>query len=156
MNHNAYVIFRLDDQFYAISVNAVQQIIRSVKLTYLNNAPKLLLGIINMSGEIIPVIHIRKQLRLPAKEMLISDRILIAKTSVFTIAFIADEIIGVMKLAIENFEQSDDIYPGLKNCITGISKFNNLTILIYDIDTLFPPSQIENISKDINSFKELS
>jgi len=108
----------------------------------------------NMAGEVIPVINIRKQLRLPVKDMLISDRIVIAKTSVFTLAFVADEIIGVMKLSIDNFEQSDAIFPGMENFIKGISKFNNLTILIYDINTLFPPRQIENISKNIKSFKE--
>ena len=154
MSHNAHVIFRLDDQFYAISVAAVEHIIRSVQLTYLADAPELLLGLMNMSGEIIPVINIRKQLRRPAKGMLISDRIVIAKSSVFTIGFIADEIIGVMKLSIENFSQSDDIFPGMENFIKGISKFNNLTILIYDINTLFPPQQIENISKNIKNFKE--
>lgn len=155
MDHNAHVVFRLNDQFYAISVTAVKHIIRSVQLTYVNDAPKLLLGLMNMAGEIIPVINIRKQLRLPEKTMLISDRIVIANASVFTIAFIADEIIGVMKLSIDNFEQSGDIFPGMENFIKGIAKFNNLTILIYDIDTLFPPRQIENISKGIKSFKEL-
>ena len=152
MDQNAHVIFRLDDQFYAISVSAVKHIIRSVQLTYLNDAPELLQGLMNMSGEIIPVINIRKQLRLPLKEMLISDRIVIAKTSVLSVAFVADEIIGVMTLSVDNFSQSDAIFPGMENFIKGISKFNNLTILIYDINTLFPPREIENISKTIKNF----
>lgn len=156
MDANTYVIFGLDDQFFAIPVTAVKHIIRSVQPTFLSDAPELLFGLINLSGKIVPVINIRKQLQLPKKDLSLSDRIIIAETSIYTIAFYADTVIGVMKLSIETPGQSNDIFPGIKEYIKGVSKFNNLTILIYDIDTLFPSQKIKSITKDINKYKELA
>lgn len=156
MDANTYVIFSLDDQFYAISVTAVKQIIRSVQPTFLSDAPELLFGLINMSGKIIPVLNIRKQLQLPEKDIFISDRLIIAETSIYTIAFFADAVIGVRQLSIKLSGESSDIFPSMENYITGVSKFNNLTILIYDIDTLFPSQKIRSISNDIKNYKEIA
>lgn len=156
MNAHTYVIFSLDDRFYAISVTSVKHIIRSVQPTFLSDAPELLFGLINMSGKIIPVINIRKQLQLPKKNILLTDRMIIARTSFYTIAFLTDAVIGVRQLSAQIQKPSDDIFPDIKKYIKGVSKFNNLTIIIYDIDTLFPSEKIQAITQDLNKYKEIA
>jgi len=154
MNQSSYVVFKIDEQFYAISVNSVKHIIRSAELTPLNDAPELLLGLMNIYGEIIPVFNVRKQLRLPGKELSVSDRIFIAKASDFTVAFPADSVVGVMNLTSEISDHSSEIFPGLEKFIKGVAKFNEVTILIYDIDTLFPLNRLENLNGSLNNIKE--
>ncbi len=149
-----YLIFRLDDQFYAISIASVNHIIRAVQPTPLSDAPALLAGLINMAGDIIPVIDIRKQFWLPEKNLFISDRMIIAKTSKYTVAFFTDAITGVMELPRQRCETPANIFPGLEQYITGVASINSLTILIYDIDTLFPAQRIEEMVRRIHSLEK--
>ena len=153
MNQNAYVIFKVDEQFYALSVGSVKQIIRSVELTYLHEAPELLQGLINLKGKIVPVMNIRKQFQIADKAISLSDRIVIAVSSPYIIAFIADFIEGIIELSQSEITPSENIYPAMEDYILGTAKYDNHTVLIYDIGSLFPKSDIENIINHINNSK---
>ncbi|MCD6584357.1 MAG: chemotaxis protein CheW [Desulfobacteraceae bacterium] len=154
MKKKTFIIFSLDDQRYALSVQSVKNIIRSVALTYLSEAPDLLLGLLNLEGTFIPVINIREQFGLPQKNIQISDRIIIADVSKYTIAFIADAVEDVVELAQKPLDQSVDIFPGMEKYFIGISRHNNATVLIYDIDTLFPEQTIKHITDELKQITE--
>jgi purine-binding chemotaxis protein CheW len=154
MNTKAFIIFVLDDQRYALSIKSVKNIIRSVALTYLAEAPDLLLGLLNLRGELIPVINIREQFTLPQKAIQVSDRIIIAESSKYTIAFIADAVEDVVELEQESLDHSVDIFPGMEKFLAGISRYNEQTVLIYDIDTLFPEQTIKHIIDELIQIEE--
>ena len=154
MKKKAYIIFALDDQRYALSVKSVKSIVRSVALTYLTEAPDLLLGLLNLRGTFIPVINIREQFTLPEKTIRVSDRIIIAEASKYTIAFIADSVEDVVALEEEPLNQSVDIFPDMEKFLSGISRHNSRTILIYDINTLFPEQTIKHITDELKQIEE--
>ncbi len=153
MNKKSYIIFALDDQRYALSVKSVKNVIRSVALTYLTEAPDLVLGLLNIGGTFIPVINIREQFDLPQKSIQISDRIIIAEASTYTIAFIADSVEDVVELEQEPLDQSVEIFPGMEKFFIGISRHNGCTVLIYDINTLFPEQMIKHITDELNQIE---
>ncbi len=62
---NLYIVFTLDEQRYALHLSAVERVICVVEITPLPKAPEIVLGIINVGGQIIPVIDMRKRFRLP-------------------------------------------------------------------------------------------
>lgn len=153
MNKKAYIIFALDDQRYALPVTSVKNVIRSAALTYLTEAPDLVLGLLNIGGTFIPVINIREQFDLPQKSIQVSDRIIIAQASTYTIAFIADSIEDVVELEQEPLDQSVEIFPGMEKFFVGISRHNGFTVLIYDINTLFPEQMIKHITDELNQIE---
>jgi len=156
MDKKSFIIFSLNDGLYAISVKAVKHIIRSVQLTYLPDAPKLLLGVLNLRGVFVPVVNIRKQFELPEKEIELSDRIIFAQVSKYTIAFIADEVIDVFDLEQWPLSQSIDLFPCMEQYIVGISEYNNRTVLVYDVDTLFPEHELKILTDALDQIKEPS
>jgi purine-binding chemotaxis protein CheW len=156
MNPDAYIIFSVDDQCYALPVGAVKQIIRAVQTTSIPEAPELLSGLINMGGEIIPVINIRKQFKLPQREILISDRIIIAQTPLYTIAFIVDDIVDISEFSGFDITPSTEIFPRMEDYVSGTAKYNGRTVLIYDIGCLFPKQAIEEITQHLSCAKENS
>jgi purine-binding chemotaxis protein CheW len=153
MDKKAYIIFALDDQRYALSVKSVKNVIRSVALTYLTEGPDLLLGLLNLGGIFIPVINIRKQFDLPQTPIQLSDRIIIAEASTYTIAFIVDSVEDVVKLEQEPLDQSVEIFPGMEKFLAGISRYEGQTVLIYDINTLFPEQMIKHITDELNQIE---
>lgn len=152
MNQKAFLIFSIDNILYALSIMDVKHIIRSVAITPLSDAPDLVTGILNMGGTFIPVIDIRRQFNLSSKPLQVSDRFIIADVYGYTIAFIVDTVEGVVELSQEPLDTSDgflpadivssDLFPGIEKFIVGVAQFNNRTVLIYDINTLFPEQEI--------------
>jgi purine-binding chemotaxis protein CheW len=59
-----YFVFSLEDQRYALALAAVLKVIRAVELTYLPEAPENLVGLLNLRGEIVPVLNIRARFNL--------------------------------------------------------------------------------------------
>ena len=101
-----YFVFGLEDQRYALALAAVLRVIRAVELTYLPNAPDNLVGLLNMGGEILPVLNIRKRFSLVHHDVGIDDRIVICEAGARTVAFIADMVVGVVELASEEVDEA--------------------------------------------------
>ena len=169
MNQKAYLIFSIDDHLFALPVTDVAHIIRAAAITPLADAPDLVTGILNMGGQFIPVINIRRQFHLPQKPLQVSDRFIIAGAYGFTVAFIADTVEGVAELSLKPFTASgellpddivsgdflsSDLFPGLEKFIMGVSRIDNRTVLIYDITTLFPEEDIR-IAADALTFNQI-
>lgn len=147
MTTKTVIIFVLEDQRYALSIHCVETILRAVALSRPFEAPDLLFGILNLGGTFIPVINIRKQFGLPEKKLRLSDRIVVARTFRYTVAFVADAVEDVVKIVREPLDASVDIFPGMDKYLEGISRFNGQTVLIYDIDTLFPEHRIQPLAE---------
>ena len=73
------VVFNMDEQRYALQLATVERVVRMVEVTLLPQAPKIVLGVINAQGRIIPVVDIRRRFRLPARDIHLSDHLLIAR-----------------------------------------------------------------------------
>ena len=143
-----YFVFGLEDQRYAMALGSVLKVIRAVEFTFLPEAPENLLGLINLGGEIIPVLDIRKRFHLPNREIDLNDRIIICKGAARTIAFVADVVEGVIEFAPKEFDEAVHILPEMEDYIEGVGKLNDDTVLIYDLDTLFSIQEIEGLGID--------
>jgi len=132
---NQYIVFDVDSKYYALSLFTVVKIIRAVELIYLPDASDIFQGLINIEGEIIPVMNIRKLLLLPDRRIELSNKIIIARTSTRKIGFVVDKIEGVMEFA--QVERDQNIFSDLAAFTEGVGRFNDTTVLIFDIDKLF-------------------
>ncbi len=85
------VIFTLDEQRYALRLSSVERALSAVDITPLPKAPQIVLGIINIQGEIVPVVNMRARFGLPERGMGLSDQIILARTTRRKVALVADE-----------------------------------------------------------------
>jgi purine-binding chemotaxis protein CheW len=132
-NVNQLVVFNLANQQYAIYLSAVERIVSVVEITPLPKAPEIVLGVVNVQGQIIPVFNIRKRFRLPEREINLSDQLIIANTSKQTVALIVDAVTGVIEISEDKIIKSEKILPGM-DYVEGVIKLENGMILIHDID----------------------
>lgn len=94
MNKNLpFVVFKIDNQQFALECAAVRRIIQLVEIAPIPNMTSNILGVINVKGEITTVINIRHYLNLPPAEPNIEDLIIIAETLSKPFAFIVNEVI---------------------------------------------------------------
>jgi purine-binding chemotaxis protein CheW len=129
------VVFAMDEQRYALQLAAVERVVRMVEVTPLPQAPQIVLGVINAQGQIIPVVDIRRRFRLPARDIHLSDHLLIARTARRTVALALDAVTGIVEGSAQAVITAEEILPGLEY-VEGVIKLEDGLILIHDLDTL--------------------
>ena len=140
-----YFIFIIDEQRYATAVSAVEKVIRAVELNSIPQADDTICGLINIKGEIIPVMNIRKILHLPERKMDINDRIVFARTSAREVAFIVDKVEGVVALFPAGMDSARLNFPEMEHFLEGIGRFKDNTVFIYNIDKLFSDQNMKGL-----------
>jgi purine-binding chemotaxis protein CheW len=140
------VLFRISEQRYAMELEAVDRIIRAVAPTPVPETPDFVLGLINMAGQILPVISLRLYLGLPGRPLLPEDHFVIVRTSGFTMALVVDEVLNLSVVhTIEQAALADARLRGSECLVQGLVKNDGDIILIYDLEKLLEPEDRELI-----------
>lgn len=82
----------VDGQTYALPLAAVDRILRMVEVTPLPGAPDVVEGVINIQGEVVPVVSIRSRLGLAIRPVEISDSPVVAYARNRRLAVIAESV----------------------------------------------------------------
>jgi purine-binding chemotaxis protein CheW len=130
------VVWTLDMQRYALPCNAVERVVRAVEVTPLPDAPAFVCGIVNVQGQVVPVMDVRARFHLPRRETALTDLLVLARNSKRAVAFFADAVSGLIDYPEGSVVSSEAIVPGL-GCVTGVVKFSDGMILIQDLDRFF-------------------
>lgn len=129
------VVFALDDQRYALPLARVKRSIRVVAITPLPEAPEIVLGVIDLGGEVIPAIDIRKRFNHPPRDIRLSDQLIVATTGKRTVALLVDETKAVIEASPESYAPAGGILPGL-GLVDGAIKLEDGLVLIHDLERL--------------------
>lgn len=130
---NHYVIFILDSQRYALPLTVVEYIVRAVEVTPLPEAPAIVLGAIDVKGEVLPVLNLRRRFMLPEREIEPNDQFLIAYTNQRSVVLVIDEARGVIECDPSAVISADRIAPGLER-FKGVVQLDDGLVLIHDLD----------------------
>ncbi len=144
------VVFALDGQSYALNLAVVERVLRAMEVTRLPNAPTVILGVINVQGQIIPVVNLRRRFRLPEREIELSDQIIIARTKTRTVALIADVVSQVNTIAEQDMVAGDEIAPDLLY-VQGVAKLADDLILIHDLDLFLSTDEEKALDEALES-----
>ena len=129
-----YVLFTLEKEYYGIDILNVQTIERVTEITRVPQAPEHVEGVINLRGEIIPVINLRTRLNLSKKEIDEDSRIIIVSKDEIIAGILVDASYEVLKLEDDSIENAPDIYNNVdKNYIEAIGKNDDRIIILLDL-----------------------
>ena len=127
------VVFNLDDQRYALHLLCVEQAVRMVEITPLPKAPAIVLGLVNVHGEVIPVLNIRKRFRLPEREADLGDQLIIARPVRRLVALVVDAVNDVHALSSGEMLAPETILPQLEH-VEGVVKLDEGMVFIQNLD----------------------
>lgn len=147
------VHFFLDDRRYALYLRVVERIIPAVEITPLPKAPKIVLGLVNIEGQIIPVLNIRTRFHLPNREIDPGDHFIIASTSRRTVALSADAVEGVIEISEREVTAAADILPALEY-LDGVVKLGDGMLLIHDLDRFLSLEEESGLDEALSEARE--
>lgn len=103
-----YIVVRIGNEQYGINIKYIDNIVRNQKITRVPKTQTYYKGVINLRGEIIPVMSIRLKLGLEDDEFTDKTRIIIVKIEGATIGVIVDQVREVVTLDDDNTEKSQE------------------------------------------------
>jgi purine-binding chemotaxis protein CheW len=130
---NQLVAFMLEGQSYALRLKSVERIVRMVEVTPLPGTPGIVLGVINVQGQLVPVLDMRRRFGLPKRELNLTDQLVIARTAKRTMALGVDSVSGIVARLPQEITDGGTIFPGLE-FVQGVVKLQDGILLIHDID----------------------
>ncbi len=137
-----YIVVKLDDEQYGININYVDNIVRMQKITRVPKTQPYFIGVINLRGEIIPVMSMRIKFGLDSVDVTNSTRIIILKTEQNAkLGVLVDEVKEVVTLSEEFIEKTSFDGEGT-NFLTGVGKHNDSLISLLNINGFI--NDIEN------------
>jgi len=134
-----FVGFGIGSESFGVDILSVQEIIRSTEVTPVPNSPTFVEGVINLRGDIIPVIDLRKRLSLYDSENTVTRNwILILSIGNRVVGFIVDKVTEVLKVPEESIDPPPGIViAGLENqYIQGVCEIGKKLLIILDFESV--------------------
>ena len=128
------VVFVLDGQEYALHLSSVERVLPMVAVSPLPKAPTIALGVINLHGQVVPVVDIRRRFVRPSRDYGVSGQLLVARTSRRGLVLPVDEVLGVREVPVEGVTSADAVLPGIGH-VAGIVALEDGLLFIHDLDT---------------------
>ncbi len=133
-----YIVIKLGDEQYGVDIKFIDNIVRMQHITRVPRVPDYLKGVINLRGEVIPVMSLRVKMDLEADEITKATRIIILKLEQHgTNGIIVDEVKEVVTLTMDEIEKIT--YDGKEDkniFLTGIGKHDNELISLLDLNAV--------------------
>ena len=139
------LIFTLEAQRYALATEDVRELVRAVRLTPLPRAPAIVEGLLNLRGELLPVLDLRRRFRLPARPLHASDHLIVARAGARTVALRVDRAEGLVVLEPGRFDATPRQLPGV-GYVAGALKLEDGLVLLHDLRTFL--SEAEGLELD--------
>lgn len=133
-----YLIFRLGDEEYGIDIHKITTIIeKDMNIARVPKLPPFLKGVINLRGEIVPVISLRLKFDMSEDIYDTETRIIIVKMEEISAGLIVDSVAEVMELDEESTESIANIAANLSvDYITGVGKAGGRIITLLNLENL--------------------
>jgi purine-binding chemotaxis protein CheW len=141
------VVFGMGKELYGVGIDAIHEIIKVPEITAVPDAPPFLEGMINLRGKILPVIDLRKRLRLPESPRGRQTRVLITEDAGRLIGLVVDSVSEVLKYDPAAVEGTPDIITSIGvDYIAGMVKVQERLITLLDFAKIL---SVEEIRKSL-------
>lgn len=132
-----FCTFYLGERYYGIDVLRVQEIVRHQTLTRVPLAPPMVRGLINLRGQIVTAIDLRRRLDLPDRDDGLESVNVVLQTDEGAVSLLVDEIGDVLEVTDAQFEMPPATLQGAdRDLIQGAYKLTNQLLVILDPDRI--------------------
>lgn len=128
------VVFDLAAEYYGVDIGDVREIIRMQAITRVPGAPPFVEGVINLRGKVVPVVDLRKRLRLKAGEQTKESRIVVVDIGGRDVGVIVDAVTEVLRIPLSSIEPPSSMITNVdSDYLRGIAKLESKLIILLDL-----------------------
>jgi len=146
------LIFTLEGLLYALPLGNVIRVIHALEIRELPKAPEIISGIINVGGQIIPVVNMRKRFGVSEREIIPDDNFILANTGERHVALWIDEVTVIKEIEPGKYSETKETLP-YAAFIKGVARIEENIVLIYDIEQCLNLQEEKELEKALSSNK---
>jgi purine-binding chemotaxis protein CheW len=130
-----YCTFYVAGHYFGLDVLRVQEIIRYQEMTHVPLAPPVIRGLINLRGQIVTALDLRRRLGLRDNDSTAKPVNVVIRTDDGAVSLLVDEIGDVLEVPEHLFERTPDTVTGpARDLIRGAYKLSDRLLLVLDPD----------------------
>jgi purine-binding chemotaxis protein CheW len=127
--------FFVADLFFGVDVLNVQEVLRFQPMTPVPQAPEVIEGLINLRGQIVTAIDMRRRLQLPPRAGDKSPMNMVVRTADGAVSLLVDEIGDVLDMDAATYERTpENLDPAARELIRGVYKLKDRLLLVLDAE----------------------
>lgn len=136
------LIFEIAASRYGVPAAKVRELLRAVSVTPLPNAPRFVEGIINVRGELIPVVDLAARFGLPNRPISHTDHLIVVWTGEHTVAIRAERASHLVRVEARQIEPVDRHVPGMRSR-EGVAMLSEGLVLLIEPEKLFADAELD-------------
>jgi purine-binding chemotaxis protein CheW len=130
-----FCTFYLDKLLFGVELKGVQEVIRSLEMTRLPLAPAVVRGLMNLRGQIVTAVDLRRRLNLEAAAPGAQMMNVVVRSEDGAVSLLVDEIGDVVEVEESSFEAPPETLRGsVRTMILGVHKLNDRLMHVLDIE----------------------
>ena len=142
-----YLTFKLEDEVFALDISKVREVLDFTTITKVPRTPEFMRGVINLRGNVVPVVDMRLKFGMTMTEKTVNTCIIIVEIELdgdkTILGALADAVQEVLDLEPDKIEPAPKIGTRLRTeFIRGMGKRDDQFIIILDIDKVFSVDEL--------------
>lgn len=146
MKDQLILSFEVGGVRYGLPAEGVARLVRAVAVAPLPKAPAVVEGVVNVHGELVPVLDLRARFNLPPKPVEPSDRFVLALAGDRPVAVRADAVAGLVHV---DATAPDDIVVGTRH-LAGVGRLPDGVVLIADLGAFLSQAEDEALEEALS------
>ncbi|MFA1822269.1 chemotaxis protein CheW [Virgibacillus oceani] len=144
------VVFLMGKQQYGISIDSVLGIEELHTITKVPNTLDFIKGVINLRGNITPILDLKQRLQLDETELVEHTRILIVKMNDLRVGLIVDAATDVMDIDNSVVEHAPEMMNGIKESfLVGVAKLEDSLLILLDLEHVLDFAEVNEVNEII-------
>lgn len=144
LNKNDYVTIMLDGQLCGLPVLEVHDVLTKQVITKVPRSPEAVAGVLNLRGQIVTAIDLRKRLKLNDREEGSEEMNVVVEYQNEPYSLIIDKVGDVLSLSEDTFERNPVTLAACwQNVSTGIFRLEGELLVVFDIEKLLTFDEVK-------------
>jgi purine-binding chemotaxis protein CheW len=147
-----YLTFKLDQELYALDIGKVREVLEFNAATRVPRMPEFMRGVINLRGNVVPVVDLKLKLGLPRTERTIDTCVVITEVEIdgesTVLGALADSVQEVVELDAGQIDPPPRMGTRINSdCIRGMGKRDDQFVMLLDIDHVLSADDLQTVSR---------
>lgn len=143
---NQLISFVVGKEEYGMEILRVKEVIRSPQITPLPKAPTFVKGIINLRGDVIPIVDLREKFGIGSDVETSEMRIIVVDVDGRLVGMVVDSANQVVRIPSDQIEPPPPIVGGTsKEYIKGVGKLDDRLVVLLNVDTILSNDEKLNL-----------
>lgn len=151
--------FKLADEVYGVDIMSVREVLDFSSVTKVPHTPEYMVGVINLRGNVVPVVDLKKKFHIGSTVRTVNTCIIIVEVEIdgesTVLGALADSVQEVVDFENDSIEDAPKIGTQLNTAfIAGMAKKDNGFVIILNVDAVFSNTELSVFSTTAETQKK--